>query len=117
MNAKQLGLSVVLLDFSGLTAYALYQYGVVGVVELETANAVTVAAFADLVIALSLVVLWMRQDAAVVQMKELSLVIHIALRPQELEDVDILAGILIAALVVFIAGPEPHLCVFVLLPP
>ncbi|TMA53476.1 MAG: DUF2834 domain-containing protein [Deltaproteobacteria bacterium] len=63
MNAKQLGLSVVLLDFSGLTAYALYQYGVVGVVELETANAVTVAAFADLVIALSLVVLWMRQDA------------------------------------------------------
>ena len=63
MNAKQLGLSVVLLDFSGLTAYALYHYGVVGVVELETANAVTVAAFADLVIALSLVVLWMRQDA------------------------------------------------------
>ena len=60
MNAKQLGLSIVLLDFVGLTAYATYQYGVV---ELETANAVTVAAFADLVIALSLVVLWMRQDA------------------------------------------------------
>ena len=63
MNAKQLGLSVVLLDFSGLTAYALYHYGVVGVFELLTANAVTVAAFADLVIALSLVVLWMWRDA------------------------------------------------------
>ena len=63
MNAKQLGLWVVLLDFSGLTAYALYHYGIVGVVELETANAVTVTAFADLVIALSLVVLWMWQDA------------------------------------------------------
>ena len=63
MNAKQLGLSLVLLDFSGLTAYALYHYGVVGVFELMTANAVTVMAFADLVIALSLVVLWMWQDA------------------------------------------------------
>jgi len=63
MNAKQLGLSVVLLDFSGLTAYALYHYGVVGIFELLTANAVTVTALTDLVIALSLVVLWMWQDA------------------------------------------------------
>ena len=59
----------------------------------------------------------MRQDAAVAQVEKLPLVIHIALRPQELEDVDILAGILVAALVVHIAGPEPHLRVFVLLPP
>jgi|SRR5262249_34463976 len=63
MNTKQLGLSLVLLGFSGLTAYAVYHYGVVGVFELMTANAVTVTAFADLVIALSLVVLWMWQDA------------------------------------------------------
>src|SRR5207249_2098224 len=60
--------------------------------------------------------LWMRQDAAVPQMEKLPLVIHIALRPQELEDVDILAGILVAALVVRLARPEPHLRVFVLLP-
>jgi len=63
MNAKQLGLSVVLLDFAGLTAYATYQYGVVGIVEAVTANAVTVTALADLVIALSLVLVWMWQDA------------------------------------------------------
>ena len=59
----------------------------------------------------------MRQDAAVAQVEKLPLVIHVALRPQQLEDVDILAGILVAALVVHIAGPEPHLLVFVLLPP
>jgi hypothetical protein len=62
MNAKQLGLSLVLLDFSGLTAYALYQYGVVGVVEALAANAVTVTASADLMIALSLVAVWMWRD-------------------------------------------------------
>jgi len=63
MNAKQLGLSVVLLNFSALTAYATYQYGVVGIVEVITVNAVTVTLFVDLVIALSLVLSWMWQDA------------------------------------------------------
>ncbi|HSV08007.1 MAG TPA: DUF2834 domain-containing protein [Candidatus Binatus sp.] len=63
MNAKQLGLSIVLLDFVGLTAYATYQYGVVGIVEAVAANAVTVTLFVDLVIALSLVLSWMWQDA------------------------------------------------------
>ena len=65
MNARQLGLSVVLLNFSALTAYATYQYGVVGIVEVITANAVTVTLFVDLVIALSLVLSWMWQDARV----------------------------------------------------
>ena len=41
MNAKQLGLSLVLVDFSGLTAYALYHYGVVGVFELDTRSVAT----------------------------------------------------------------------------
>src|SRR5438270_460258 len=30
MNAKQIGLSVVLADFAALTAYAVYQYGLIG---------------------------------------------------------------------------------------
>ncbi len=63
MNGKLIALGFVLLDFTGLTAYALYHYGVGGVIAQLTANAVTVTAFVDLVIALSLVVLWMWQDA------------------------------------------------------
>jgi hypothetical protein len=63
MNAKQIILGLVLLDFTGLTAYALYSYGFVGFFEAVTANVATVCAFADLVIALSLIVVWMWQDA------------------------------------------------------
>ena len=59
----------------------------------------------------------MRQDTAVAQVEKLAIVVHVALRPQQLEDVHILPRIVIAALVVHIAGPEPHLLVFVLLPP
>jgi hypothetical protein len=63
MNAKQIGLSFVLADFAALTAYAVYQHGFVGVFELLTANAATWLAFADLTIALSLVLAWMWNDA------------------------------------------------------
>lgn len=63
MNAKQIGLSVVLVDFFALTAYAVYQYGYVGFFELMVGNAATAAAFADLVIALSLIIAWMVRDA------------------------------------------------------
>lgn len=63
MNAKQIGLSVVLLDFLALTAYAVYQYGYLGFFQLMAANAVTMAAFADLLIALTLIVVWMLRDA------------------------------------------------------
>ena len=62
MNARKIGIGLVLLAFGDLTAYALYQHGVAGVVRLEMANSVTVTAFADLVIALSLIG-WMWQDA------------------------------------------------------
>jgi hypothetical protein len=57
-----------------------------------------------------------RQDAAVAQLEKFPVVIDIALQPQSLEDIDILLGILVAALVVHVTGPEPHLCVFLLLP-
>jgi uncharacterized protein DUF2834 len=63
MNAKQIGLSVVLADFAGLTAYAAYQYGFVGFFEIMVANAATLTALADLTIALSLVLAWMWNDA------------------------------------------------------
>ncbi len=63
MNAKQLGLSVVLIGFAALNAYVVYEYGYVGFFQLVLANAATVAALVDLTIALSLVTLWMWQDA------------------------------------------------------
>ena len=63
MNAKQWVLGLVLLDFSGFTAYAVYQYGLVGVFEQAFSNTATMLLFADLSIALSLVMLWMWRDA------------------------------------------------------
>ena len=63
MNAKQLGLSVVLIGFAALNAYVVYEYGYIGFFQLVLANAATVAALVDLTIALSLVTLWMWQDA------------------------------------------------------
>ena len=63
MNAKQIGLSVVLADFVALTGYAVYQYGYVGFFETMLSSAVGVTALADLVIALTLVLAWMVRDA------------------------------------------------------
>ena len=63
MNWKQLALGVVLADFAALTAYALHVHGVGGLLAAATANVATIAATVDLVIALSLVSLWMWQDA------------------------------------------------------
>jgi len=63
MNAKQIGLTVILCNFAALTGYAVYQYGYLGFFEQVTANAATVTALADLVIALSLVIAWMVRDA------------------------------------------------------
>jgi hypothetical protein len=62
-SKKQIALSVVLFDFAALTAYAVAQYGIVGLFELCLANAATITLFADLLIALSLVTAWMWQDA------------------------------------------------------
>jgi len=63
MNAKQIGLTVLLADFICLTGYAVYEYGYVGFFQLATANLATIAALADLTIALSLIVVWMVRDA------------------------------------------------------
>ena len=63
MNGKQIALSVVLADFLALTAYAVYAYGFAGVLEMMTANAVSVTLLVDLTISLTLVLFWLWQDA------------------------------------------------------
>lgn len=63
MNAKQIGLSVLLADFLGFTAYAVYAYGFREFMDLVFANAATTLAMVDLTIALSLVSVWLWQDA------------------------------------------------------
>ncbi|MBI3245208.1 MAG: DUF2834 domain-containing protein [Deltaproteobacteria bacterium] len=63
MNTKQLGVEAILLGFSAFTAYALYHHGYIGLFEQALANAATIQVFLDLTIALSVVMLWMWQDA------------------------------------------------------
>ncbi len=63
MNAKQLGIAVVLADFAALTAYAVYQYGYLEFFRVAMTNAITIQLSIDLVIALSLITLWMWRDA------------------------------------------------------
>lgn len=63
MSKKQWLLTIVLLDFSALTAYAIYQIGYSGFVEGMTANIGTITAMVDLTIALSLIGVWMWNDA------------------------------------------------------
>jgi hypothetical protein len=63
MNAKQIGLSLVLADFVALTGYAVYHYGYGAFLELPFTNAIAAQVCIDLVIALSFVVVWMWRDA------------------------------------------------------
>ena len=63
MNLKQLGLGIVLADFLALSGYAVYHYGYVGLFQAAMLNAATLQVLADLTIALSLVSLWIWQDA------------------------------------------------------
>ena len=56
-------IAFVLADFTALTLYAVYEFGLIGLFEAVFANAATITAFADLVIALSLAMIWMWQDA------------------------------------------------------
>jgi len=63
MNWKLVGLWVVLADFTALTAFAVWQFGIVGLFDAAFANVATITVFADLVISLSLVMIWMTGDA------------------------------------------------------
>jgi len=63
MNAAQIGVEVILIAFSIFSGYVVYQYGYIGLFEQGLANAATIQIFLDLTIALSLVLLWIWQDA------------------------------------------------------
>ena len=63
MNAKQIGLSLALLAFGGVEAYAVWQVGYVGVFEQALGSVGAVLGFVDLCIALGLVTVWLVQDA------------------------------------------------------
>jgi len=63
MNRKQIVLGIVLADFAALTAYALWQHGLIGFYQIMLSNTATALVLVDLVIALSLVLVWMMGDA------------------------------------------------------
>jgi len=63
MNVKQIGIGIVLADFVALTAYAVWRYGYTAFFGVAVMNAITIQLSIDLVIALSLVSLWMLRDA------------------------------------------------------
>jgi hypothetical protein len=63
MNAKQIGIGLVLADFVALTAYAVYHHGYLAFFDFHAANAIQVQIFVDLIIALSFVMVWMWRDA------------------------------------------------------
>jgi len=63
MNAKQIGFGSVLLGFSILTAYAVYLYGYVGFFREVTSNAASLTLLVDLVISLTIILVYMGNDA------------------------------------------------------
>ena len=63
MNGKQLGLLGLLVGMLGMDAYAISQFGYLGLFDAMFVNAATVLASAEMAIALGLVTVWMLQDA------------------------------------------------------
>lgn len=63
MNWKTIGLAFLLADFSALSAWVVYEHGVVGLYALVLANTATTLLAIDLVIALSMVCVWLYRDA------------------------------------------------------
>jgi hypothetical protein len=63
MTRKQIVLWSVLVDFSALSAWAVWKHGYVGLFELAFSSWGSALLFVDLVIALSLVLVWMMGDS------------------------------------------------------
>jgi hypothetical protein len=63
MNAKQIGLAVVLADFMALNLYVVYEYGLAGLFDSIFSSWAGTALFVDLCIALSLITVWLWRDA------------------------------------------------------
>jgi hypothetical protein len=62
MTRKQLILWSVLVDFSALTAWAVWKHGYIGIFELAVSSWGSALLFVDLVIALGLALVWMMGD-------------------------------------------------------
>jgi hypothetical protein len=63
MNWKTIGLGVLLADFAAFSAWVVYEHGYLGLFAAVAANAATMQLGLDLVIALSMVGVWMHHDA------------------------------------------------------
>ncbi len=63
MNWKLIGLGLVLADFTAFSAYAIWHHGYLGLFDAAFTNLATLQVFGDLVIALSVFVIWMVGDA------------------------------------------------------
>jgi hypothetical protein len=63
MTRKALGLDIVLTAFLVLTGYAVWQHGYLGLLEWAFLNSATTQIFVDLVIACTLILVWMWDDA------------------------------------------------------
>jgi len=63
MNARQIGLSSLLVAFAGFEAWVVAEYGIVGLFAAVLANSATILAFVDLCIALGMVSVWIVLDA------------------------------------------------------
>jgi len=63
MNRKQIALSVVMMVLLVIDADALYTYGYLGFFRAALATAPAVTSFADMVVALSLICIWISEDA------------------------------------------------------
>lgn len=63
MNRNALILAVVLLDFVALSVWALAEVGYVGLFQFQLTSPAGIQVLADLVIALTLVMVWMYRDA------------------------------------------------------
>ena len=63
MNRNALILAVVLADFVALTVWALAKVGYIGLFQFQLTSPAGIQVIVDLVLALSLVMLWMVRDA------------------------------------------------------
>jgi hypothetical protein len=63
MNLKQISLGIVLAGFSMLTAYALLEYGYVGLFREVISNLASLTLLVDLVISLTIILVYLGNDA------------------------------------------------------
>lgn len=63
MNWKQLGFGLLLADFAAFTGWVVWQYGYFGLFRVALSNGATVQVLIDLVIACSVGMFWIYNDA------------------------------------------------------